>query len=251
MKLLKALRIEIFKMRRDKIFWLAIAGLLGSALMILVMFLFSRNDLIERNLWNMDWFVDQTLQMEALLLGPMMITIIGAYLVNLEYRQKMMKSLLPLPMSNAAIFAGKNIWGMIALTIGMLVAGIATILVPMALGIGPAAGSSLADMIRLTAISKVVLLASFWPCLAFALTISLISKNFVVPLAAALVAQVGGLLALQGGKGHLAWPGIPLMIYNTVRKGGGSFEPLLNSALFAAGFIIIGILWAALTKKPE
>ena len=88
MKLLKALRIEIFKMRRDKIFWLAIAGLLGSALMILVMFLFSRNDLIERNLWNMDWFVDQTLQMEALLLGPMMIAIIGAYLVNLEYGKR-------------------------------------------------------------------------------------------------------------------------------------------------------------------
>lgn len=251
MKLLKALRAEILKMSRDKIFWLSVAGLLGSTLMVLVMFAFGRDDLVRRNLWNLDWFVDQSLQMEALLLGPMMIAIIGAYLVNLEYRQRMMKSLLSLPMSNAAIFTGKNIWGIIALAIGLLAAGIATILVPMALGLDPATGSSLADVIRQTAISKAALLAAFWPCLAFALTISLISKNFVVPLAAAMVAQVGGLLALQGGKGHLAWPGIPLMIYNTVRKGGGAFEPLLNSALYATGFIVIGILWATLTNKPE
>ncbi|HBE06375.1 MAG TPA: hypothetical protein DCY85_07770 [Firmicutes bacterium] len=250
MKLLKALRAEILKMSRDKIFWLSVAGLLGSTLMVLVMFVFGKDDLIRRDLWNLDWFVDQSLQWEALLLGPMMVAIIGAYLVTLEYRQKTMKSLLPLPMSNSAIFAGKNIWGMVALAIGMLAAWIITILVPMALGLDPAAGSSLTDVIRHTAISQAALLAAFWPCLAFALTVSLISKNFVVPLAAAMVVQIGGLLALQGDKGHLAWPAIPLMIYNTVRKGG-SFEPLLNSALFAVGFIVIGILWAALTKKPE
>ena len=250
MKLLNALRAEIHKMSRDKIFWLSVAGLLGSTLMVLVMFVFGKGDLVSRNLWNMDWFVDQSLQAEALLLGPMMIAIIGAYLVNLEYRQKMMKSLLPLPMSATAIFAGKNIWGVIALAIGMVATGIMTILVPMALGLDPAAGSTVTDVIRQTAISQAALFAAFWPCLAFSLTVSLISKNFVVPLATAMVVQVGGLLALQGDKGHLAWPAIPLMIYNTVRKGG-SYELLLNSALFAAGFIVIGILWAALSRKPE
>lgn len=250
MKLLKALRAEILKMSRDKVFWLSVAGLLGSTLMVLVMFVFGKEDLISRNLWNLDWFVDQSLQVEALLLGPMMVAIIGAYLVNLEYRQKMMKSLLPLPMSNTAIFAGKNIWGVLALAVGMLAAGIITILVPMALGLDPAAGSAVTDVIRQTAISQTALFAALWPCLAFALTVSLISKNLVVPLAAAMVVQVGGLLALQGDKGHLAWPAIPLMVYNMVRKGG-SFELLLNSALFAAGFIVVGILWAALTKKPE
>ena len=251
MKLLKALRAEILKMSRDKIFWLSVAGLLGSTLMVLVMFVFGKDDLIRRDLWNLDWFVDQSLQWEALLLGPMMVAIIGTYLVNLEYRQKMMKSLLPLPMSNTAIFAGKNIWGMIALAIGMLAAGIVTLLAAIALGLDPAEGSSLTDVIRQTAISQAALFAALWPCLAFALTVSLISKNFVVPLAAAMVVQIGGVLAMQGGKGHLAWPAIPLMIYNTMRKGDGSFELLLNSALFALGFMAIGILWATLTKKPE
>lgn len=84
--MLGLLRVETLKLAKDRIFWLSLTGMLGAPVLVAIMFLFGKADMIKRGIWTANFFILQSQQMVALLLGPMMVAIIGAYLMNLEYR---------------------------------------------------------------------------------------------------------------------------------------------------------------------
>ncbi|MCR4426625.1 MAG: ABC transporter permease, partial [Firmicutes bacterium] len=133
--------------------------------------------------------------MQLLLLGPMMLAVMGAQLLTAEYRQKTLKGSLPLPTSLAGVFAAKAVLGCVALGTALLLTAAVILLVPSLMGLPPS-GSLTHAVLKDTGILWVTYL-SF---LHFAMSVGLISRDFVLPLAASAVVLVGGILAMQGGR---------------------------------------------------
>lgn len=248
----KLLRVEFLKLRKDRIFLLGLAGMAGAPAMVALMFLFGKPDLIKRGIWTGEFFIEQSQQMLALLLGPMIVAIIGVYLMHMEYRQKTMKSLLPLPTSAPGIFSAKVILGSAAVTLSILFAGGVAILAISAFGLiswqDPKSLAFIGESLKM----DLILATSFFAFLIFALAATLISKNFVAPLGLAMVCQVGGFLALSGDKGQYIWTALPLMIQAKFRQTHTIAGDLLGTSLiYFIAFTIIAILWARFNPRPE
>ena len=133
----KLLRAEALVLGKDKALRLAALGFLGAPLMTTGMFLFGRGELVPHGNWHAAYFFGQSTTMLALLLGPMMLAVVGAQLVTVEYRQKTLKGLLPLPVSLPGLFAVKALLGSVILGASLLLTAGATALAPSLLGIPP------------------------------------------------------------------------------------------------------------------
>ncbi len=237
---------EIIKLRKDKALLWALLGFLGSPAMVALMFLFGRSDLIKSGSWTTASFAGQTETMLAFLLGPMMLAVVGAQLVTVEYRQKTLKGLLPLPVPLSGLFAVKAVLGCAALGLALLATAGVTILAPAVMGIPPS-WRLIQDVLR----DFSVLWPAFLPMLIFAMLAALISKNFVVPLATSAVALVAGILAASGGRGQYFWTAIPFMLVGGKVKLAFLGARLSVSLAYAAGFLAAGSIWAGMTRRPE
>ncbi|MGE5598525.1 MAG: ABC transporter permease [Bacteroidota bacterium] len=244
--MLRLLRAEALVLGKDRALRLAALGFLGAPLMVAFMFLFGRAELVKHGSWHAADFFGQATIMLALLLGPMMLAVAGAQLITLEYKQKTLKGLLPLPASLPGLFAAKTLLGSALLGAALLLTAGVTALAPALLGIPPA-WPQILDLLR----DMAVVWVSFLAFMLFAMLVSLVSKNFVAPLAASAVALVGGILALQGGKGQYFWTAIPMMLVGGKEKLANLAPRLLTSLSYAALFLAAGLLWAGTTRRPE
>jgi len=242
----RLLRAEALVLRKDKALRWAALGFLGAPLMVTGMFLFGRGELVKHGSWHAPYFFGQSTTMLALLLGPMMLAVVGAQLMALEYKQKTLKGLLPLPASLPGLFAAKALLGSVILGASLLLTAGMTALVPSLLGIPPS-WLQVRDLLCDIAFIWVTFLAF----MLFAMLVSLLSKNFVAPLAASAVALVGGILALQGDKGQYFWTAIPIMLVGGKEKLVNLAPRLFTSLAYAAVFLTAGLIWAKLTRRPE
>ncbi len=242
----RLLKAEMLVLGKDKALRLAALGFLSAPAMVAGMFLFGRAELVKHGSWHAAYFFGQATTMLALLLGPMMLAVVGAQLMTLEYKQKTLKGLLPLPVSLPGLFAVKALLGSLLLGAALLLTAGGTALAPALMGI-PSTWPQILDLLRDTAIVWVAFLAF----MLFAMLVSLVSKNFVAPLAASAVALVGGILALQGDKGQYFWTAIPMMLVGGKEKLADLGPRLSTSLAYAAVFLAAGLLWAGLTRRPE
>ncbi len=242
----RLLRAEALVLGKDKALRWAALGFLGAPLMVTGMFLFGRGDLLKHGAWHAAYFFGQSTTMLALLLGPMMLAVVGAQLMTVEYRQKTLKGLLPLPASLPGLFAVKALLGSVILGIALLLTAGMTALVPLLLRIPPS-WLQLYDLLR----NSVFIWATFLAFMLFAMLVSLVSKNFVAPLAASAVTLIGGILALQGDKGQYFWTAIPMMLVGGKEKLVNLAPRLLTSLAYAAAFLAAGLIWAKVTRRPE
>lgn len=242
----RLLKAEMLVLGKDKALRLAALGFLGAPVMTAGMFLFGRAEFVKHGSWHAAYFFGQATTMLALLLGPMMLAVLGAQLMTLEYKQKTLKGLLPLPASLPGLFAAKTLIGGAVLGAALLLTAGGTALAPALLGIPPT-WQQILDLLRTTGIIWLAFLAF----MLFAMLVSLVSKNFVAPLAASAVTLVGGILALQGDKGQYFWTAIPIMLVGGKEKLVDLGPRLLTSLAYAAAFLFAGLLWARLTRRPE
>lgn len=248
--MLRYLRTELMKLRKDRAFLWALAGFAGSPSMVTAMFLLSKARLLKRGLYTIPFFAEQSTQATAFVMGPMMLAVLGAHLITSEYRQKTLKSLLPLPMSFPGIVAAKAVWGVVGVGLGLLTSAALTLILPQLLGAG-LGEATWAGLLGTLGKQTGMLLVVFPAQLFFSLLVTLISRNFVVPLAAAAFVLVGGLLAIHSDLAVLAWTALPVraVAFERTRAAVG---PLLTSGiLYSAAFLGASLLWARFTRRPE
>jgi hypothetical protein len=249
--MLSLLQVEWIKLRRDKAYIWALIGFLGSPLMVTAMFVLGKSDLLKRNLFTLDFFCGQNNTMQALLLGPIMVAVLATQMVTNEYRSKTLKAILPLPTSLPALFATKVLVGAVSLFAAIEVANGISTLIPLAIGVPQPADTSYWQVLLHQLTGGLTLSFSFLASLVFAMVVSLVSKNFVVPLAASAVTIVGGLLSLQAGKGLYTWTALPLYAVSAAGKDASSADTFLPATLFTLAFVLTGLLWAQFTTRPE
>lgn len=248
--MLRSLHTELIKLRKDRAFLWSVAGFAGAPAMVTAMFLLSKADLVERGLYTGQFFAEQSVQATAFLMGPMMLAVLGTHLITSEYRQKALKSLLPLPMSLPGLVAAKAVWGVAGLALGLLASAGLTLVVPCLLGAAP--GSlTYARLIGTLGRQAGMLLVVFPAQLFFAMAVSLVAKNFVVPLAASAFVLVGGMLAIHSQEAVYAWTTLPLLAVSSWRTHR-ALGPILGSgAVYGTIFLAACLLWARFTPRPE
>lgn len=244
------LRTELMKLRKDRAFLWALAGFTGGPAMVTAMFLLSKADLLKRGAFTMTFFAQQSFLMTAILMAPMMLAVLGTHLITSEYRQKTLKGLLPLPMSLPGMVAAKAFWGVAGIGVGLLAALGVTVAVPWLLGAAP--GSlGFAGLLLIMLKKSGMLLMLFAAQLFFTVIVSLISRNFVVPLAAAAFTLVGGLLAISSDKAVYVWTSLPMLIVASERTPEAIGQILATGALYSVVFLAFGLLCARFMPNPE
>lgn len=246
--MIRYLHIEMLKLRKDKAFLGALAGFAGAPAMVTAMFLLGKADLLRRGDYTGQFFALQSMQMLAILMGPMMLAVLGAYLITSEYRQKTLKGLLPLPMSLPGLIATKAVWGVAGIGLGLLVAAAMSVLVPRLLGAAPG-DLTYTQLLLVVGEQAGWLLVLFPTQLLFSMVVSLVSKNFVAPLAAAGLSLVGGMLAINSDKARYAWTTLPLMAIASKRMQHDIGLILASGIVYSVLFLAASLLWAHFVRS--
>lgn len=248
---MRLLRAEALKLFKDKIFLLALGGMTGAPLLMALSFIFGKADLVRAGKYTADWFVDMSLTFQGLMLGPMMMAILGAQIMTMEYRQKTIKSLIPLPCSMAGIYGAKSALSILAVAISLFATGVATLGLPAILGASPAADSSWAEVVMDVVKTEGILLPMLCASVSFSLLVSLVARNFVAPLAASVIALVAGMFALQTGKERFIWTALPLKSVTQMLDGKVPTEALTVTFAYFVLFVAVGLVWTKLNRRPE
>jgi hypothetical protein len=227
---------EWMKTRRSAAFWLSVTGGFFLPVMFLIGFLLKHHHIDQLGLNSNAWMAlaSKLWQFRGLLLLPMGIVLAASLIMQIEYRNNGWKQLHTTPQSPLTIFSAKLLT-LILMTLtcflyfntGMLLAGVLPSLI--FTGRLPKANFPVYDLVSLNA--KFFLAAL--PILTFQYLLSLLFKNFLVPIGIGILLIIASLLLLEVWE-HAYW--IPYAYCQMIVM---NIHPEMNIYYPAAAYSII------------
>lgn len=240
MSLARALVAEKLKLKRTLALWLAPLAPLVIIGLQLAIVLESQNYYRKQNL-DSAWaqYGEQTVFLWTVLMLPLFITLETALLAGLEHGNRQWKHLYALPIPRGAVYAAKQISGMVLIALSMVslyillvLSGLGMRLVAPGLGFeAPVPWMQLLQYVGLAYLTS-------WLIISFHTWVALRWHSFVVASAVGIVAMVVGVILFQSDWGQwYPWTMPGLVTYQLV-EGHGVIAQLLAGVV---GGVVIAL----------
>jgi hypothetical protein len=241
MALLRALGAERLKLKRTLALWLAPpAPLVIIALQVAIVF--ERQEYYRQQDISKAWaeYGGQTLFLWTMLLLPLFITLETALLANLEHGNRQWKHLFALPIPRPAIYAAKQISGMViiglsmaALYVYIVLSGLGLRLVAPGLGFeAPVPWGQFFQYVALAYLSS-------WLILSIHTWIGLRWPSFVVASSVGIAAMVVAVLMFQSDWSQWYPWAMPGLVANGLEEGQDVLAQILIGSLGGLGFALV------------
>jgi hypothetical protein len=241
MAMVRALQAESLKMKRTLAFWLAILiPLMMAGLQFVVSY--QRGTFVQfdgQSTWVR--FIQETLVFWSLLMLPLFVTLETALLAGLEHANQQWKHLFALPISRRAIYAAKQIAGMVLIGLSLLALLAFTLLAGLLLrATRPALGfGSEIPWAQALARCGVVYLSS-WLIISLHTWVGLRWRSFVVAVAVGIVMTVSGMIVVNSDWGRFYPWALPGLIANGFSTG--TPFPLAEMAFGGLGGVVVALI---------
>lgn len=231
------LQSEFKKYRGAYIVSLSQLGMLCPVLLVVGMFLISKDTLVTNNSYNYETFTLYAVQLFVFLVGPIISSFVASFSVYYEYQQMTMKNLLSSPHQRGKILLAKLIYVTLFILLQYTLVALLCPLMAWMIGVPVSINAALEQLYHFIIAGAVSLVLV--PMMMF---ITLWFKSFVPAMVLAVVGTAANILALSWDKSYLSPWAIPADIWLILQHKlnmdiiypGSSFLIYLTVAMLAA-----------------